>query len=769
MATKKWGLDSIPMQCATISGITSDSAETLDGFVTCESLETLGGCSSRNQSPVSVNVESVGSLVYSVKNDGGEDDLVSRPVEILEYESIVSGSSNGAGSSPSSSTESDDCALLRLPNEKLHKELSSTMQVEPEGSPSHQLDMRCNEDSDGRSFHDAEDRPFDTRKNDERGSDDSQWCQSGVQWPLSNQENKGDGPPGFSFSMREIGHAAVGAGLFNLGNTCFVNAILQCFTHTVPLVKALRSCNHVMPCDRAEFCIICFLRGHIENSIASSGNTVSPSKLVANLNYISPSFHRYQQEDAHEFLQCLLDRLERCCLNMNGTWAGSSSQHVNIVQQVFGGRLVSKLHCCNCGYCSDKYEPLIDLSLEIEHVDSLQSALESFTKVEKIEDPESKFMCENCKEATSKEKQLKLDQVPSVAVMHLKRFKTDGLSIEKIGKRVEFPLELNMKPYTNYGEEDDVDLKYHLYGIVVHQGMSPTSGHYFCFIRSCPETWHELDDSMVTKFQEEHVLSQAAYILFYAKEGTPWFSNLMDSQKLCLDPCTSNTSPKSVLDSLDRECTCFSEANIDSSMGGSTAVATDKIYAETILAEAQNNGTMDEMAVAISQKTRDETRESGSQVDDPMLNMSIPHGKGDCHNAISEEDEFVAQSPGKENCNEGSHTSERNDGLDLTTPISLKRQNVKVGSPGPRYRIPLDHLKQENKVNLKRPPVQASEGTEIREATRYLRQMPNSRSMKLLAAMLPKNDKKRKLGSSPCKRASPSSRNRSTHSVTVLR
>ncbi|CAL5400970.1 unnamed protein product [Camellia sinensis] len=66
------------------------------------------------------------------------------------------------------------------------------------------------------------------------------------------------------------------------------------------------------------------------------------------------------------------------------------------------------------------YEPLIDLSLEIENVGALPSALESFTKVEKIEDPETKFTCEQCKEKVSIEKQLILNQAPSVAAFHLK-------------------------------------------------------------------------------------------------------------------------------------------------------------------------------------------------------------------------------------------------------------------------------------------------------------------------------------------------------------
>lgn len=107
-----------------------------------------------------------------------------------------------------------------------------------------------------------------------------------------------------------------------------------------------------------------------------------------------------------------------------------------------------QLQCCNCGHCSDTFEPLIDLSLEIENVDSLPGALESFTNEEKIEDSEGKFKCENCKEEVAVEKRLMVDQAPSVAVFHLKRFKTDGSFVEKIDKHVKFPLELDLQSYT---------------------------------------------------------------------------------------------------------------------------------------------------------------------------------------------------------------------------------------------------------------------------------------------------------------------------------
>lgn len=112
-----------------------------------------------------------------------------------------------------------------------------------------------------------------------------------------------------------------------------------------------------------------------------------------------------------------------------------------------------QLHCCNCNSFSDTFEPSLGWSLEIEDVDDLYSALESFTCVEKLED---QFTCENCKEKVSKEKQLKFDKLPPVATFHLKRFKNDGHYMEKIFNHVKFPLELDLLPYMSDNHDPQV-------------------------------------------------------------------------------------------------------------------------------------------------------------------------------------------------------------------------------------------------------------------------------------------------------------------------
>ncbi|MCD9642012.1 Ubiquitin carboxyl-terminal hydrolase 21 [Datura stramonium] len=343
----------------------------------------------------------------------------------------------------------------------------------------------------------------------------------------------------------------LGAGLTNLGNTCFLNAVLQSFMHTVPLLQLLASNDHSSPCDSYfnGFCVICVTRELLDFSLASSGGSVSPLKLVNNLSYFSSSFHRYQQEDAHEFLQCFLDKLEsRCNDSMPKDRAPLESD--NIVKQAFGGRLVSRLRCCNCGHSSDTYEPFIDLSLEIKDVDCLPAALDCFTRVEKIDDPEIKFSCEKCKTQVSMEKQLMLYKAPSVAAFHLKRFENDGSFVKKVDKFVSFPLDLSLLPYTDHSQINNEEMVYDLYAVIVHRGISSCSGHYYSFIRSAPNEWYKFDDSEVFWVHKDIVLTEEAYIMFYAKRGTPWFSDFIVTQKPFIDPPIIYT-PESVLDNAD--------------------------------------------------------------------------------------------------------------------------------------------------------------------------------------------------------------------------
>lgn len=73
-----------------------------------------------------------------------------------------------------------------------------------------------------------------------------------------------------------------------------------------------------------------------------------------------------------------------------------------------------------------------------------------------------------------------------------------------------------------------MELIYDLYGIIVHNGFSSTSGHYFSFIRSSPNTWHRLDDSKVM-FTYYNLLCSSVYraifkgLFFIGLHTLSWF------------------------------------------------------------------------------------------------------------------------------------------------------------------------------------------------------------------------------------------------------
>ncbi|XP_038679026.1 ubiquitin carboxyl-terminal hydrolase 20-like isoform X2 [Tripterygium wilfordii] len=562
----------------------------------------------------------------------------------------------------------------------------------------------------------------------------SQWPHHWSPWESRNR---------FCLETKPTG---VGAGLENLGNTCFLNAILQCFTHTVPFLQHLRSYSHEMPddCTNDGFCVICALREHVDLALASSGKSISPLKLVDNLNYFSSTFQRNQQEDAHEFLQCFLEKLERSCLNSKASGESLPSKDDNIVDQVFGGRLVSKLQCCNCGDYSDKYEPMIDLSLEIEDVHTLLSALDSFTRVEKIEDPEARIKCEKCNEMASREKQLMLDQAPKVAALHLKRFKTNGCFVQKIDKHVEFPLELDLNPYTSgHLLDNDVELKYQLHAVVVHRGYYSTSGHYFCYIRSDLGTWHQLDDSMVYTATEEFVLSQNAYILFYAREGTPWFSKFWESQKPSLDFGSFNTSPKSVLDDVDGESTmhsnsaklgnCTSYKSIDSAEENLTNLScrskqeeeikdTEDVIATWFNAEPGLNGASHSC------------NESGG--DSLMVDALVPPSTTDGCEQILGDDFCSTHSLEENDCTQDPDTGVKIEGLLPSTRLKSRSLDVNHGgSSESNFRLH-GHLKVGKQSTNKKPLRKSRKHSEKVEAFRYLNRCGNSsRKTAFMAAL----------------------------------
>ncbi|RDX64082.1 Ubiquitin carboxyl-terminal hydrolase 23, partial [Mucuna pruriens] len=314
----------------------------------------------------------------------------------------------------------------------------------------------------------------------------------------------------FGITVRRIG-----AGLRNLGNTCFLNSVLQCLTYTEPLAAYLQSGKHKTSCHVAGFCALCAIQNHVSRALQSTGRILSPEDLVGNLRCISRNFRNARQEDAHEYMVNLLECMHKCCLPSGVPSESPGAYEKSFVHKIFGGRLRSQVKCQQCSSCSNKFDPFLDLSLEIFKADSLQKALANFTAAEWLDGGEREYHCQKCKQKVRALKQLTIHKAPYVLTIHLKRFHAHDPG-QKIKKKVQFGCALDLKPFVSGSYDGDV--KYSLYGVLVHSGSSTHSGHYYCYVRTSNNMWYTLDDNRVSHVSEREVLNQQAYMLFYVRD-----------------------------------------------------------------------------------------------------------------------------------------------------------------------------------------------------------------------------------------------------------
>uniref|UniRef100_A0A8C5TEP9 Ubiquitin carboxyl-terminal hydrolase 36 n=1 Tax=Malurus cyaneus samueli TaxID=2593467 RepID=A0A8C5TEP9_9PASS len=105
-----------------------------------------------------------------------------------------------------------------------------------------------------------------------------------------------------------------GAGLYNLGSTCYLNVVLQCLTYTPPLANYLLSRQHSRCCRQQGFCMMCIMEDHVRKVLYSSATAIRPRAVIRDLKFIG-QFKPDIPGDAYEFLRCTISAMQKACLN----------------------------------------------------------------------------------------------------------------------------------------------------------------------------------------------------------------------------------------------------------------------------------------------------------------------------------------------------------------------------------------------------------------------------------------------------------------------
>ncbi|CAJ0915485.1 4802_t:CDS:10 [Entrophospora sp. SA101] len=384
--------------------------------------------------------------------------------------------------------------------------------------------------------------------------------------------------PNSESSFSQLGSDVGISGLKNLGNTCFMNSIIQCLSGTIPFARYFLDGSYKYHINKVN---PLGTKGALADAFATlirvlwNGQypIVSPVTFKQAIGKFAPHFSGTDQQDSQEFLAYLLDGLHedlnivKAKPNIRALtrkeeesmedlpiqiasvleWDRYMMRNSSIVVSLFQGQFRNQLKCLSCKKTSTTYNTFMYLSLPIpktkkkNSIDLLQ-CLNAFVK-EEILEKENAWNCPRCKCFQRATKRLSISRLPDVLLIHLKRFSFKGPFRDKVETLVNFPLKkLDLTSYVpppipqpvnipgkNTSESSNTDDEsinslqqvgpfiYDLYAVSNHYG-GLNGGHYTACVRNgFKNEWYNFDDSRVSNCNEGSVKSRAAYNLFYVR------------------------------------------------------------------------------------------------------------------------------------------------------------------------------------------------------------------------------------------------------------
>lgn len=329
-------------------------------------------------------------------------------------------------------------------------------------------------------------------------------------------------------------------GLCNLGNTCFINTLLQVLSHTEPLNDFLDT-NYQQKLNNNEDAVLLVEWDNLRKMMWSKNCIISPERFLRVIQITAQKknlmlFTGFSQNDVTEFIHFLLEtfhlgiakevdiKIEGECKNENDNLALQCYSAIktiyekkySIIYKIFYGIFYSQLQNLETKkIIKNVPEPFFTLSLSIpqkQNVDLLD-CFDLFTEEEHLIDDNAYFNEEsNQKENITKK--IYFWSLPDVLVIEIKRYDN---YLKKNQTLVSFPLEnLDLSKYIEgYNKNTYI---YDLYGICNHTGGT-LGGHYFCYIKTKTNTWYNFNDTEIKKVSNlSSLITPKAYCFFYRKK-----------------------------------------------------------------------------------------------------------------------------------------------------------------------------------------------------------------------------------------------------------
>lgn len=312
-------------------------------------------------------------------------------------------------------------------------------------------------------------------------------------------------------------------GLYNIGNTCWMNSVLQCLKRLPKFIPDPPQIHFpTMP--------MTFAFSELLQQMFSpdSPRAIRPDAFSRALTRELPFFEIGFQHDAFEFLMLFLDKIRtEECADEDGLMSVDLDEVVSKLRRTpLDDQLAFIVQ--NVTTCSQCMQPkylferniTVTLCLPIGGQQRLEDLLETFFS-ETSTSEGGERLCDFCGQtcdAFIKPMMIK-EFMPNVLIIHLSRFRMGkyGFFVKNTAN-VSFPEILDMSHYVNLNDDEDpIAFHYQLIGIVVHFGTLE-QGHYVSVVKSTTgDSYFFCNDNEVMILEPEELLTIQPYMLFYQK------------------------------------------------------------------------------------------------------------------------------------------------------------------------------------------------------------------------------------------------------------
>jgi ubiquitin carboxyl-terminal hydrolase 36/42 len=321
-------------------------------------------------------------------------------------------------------------------------------------------------------------------------------------------------------------------GLANLGNTCFINAVLQALRHYPEIVHI---CTHDLlttacteqnsphaPITRAYADIVKCLESGDGAYVVPRGFYDTLCSTVQDTVYAD--FARRTAQDAHEFLVWLLDQLYMATArpkeipysaDVEGSkeWADSFRKSYSPLAEFFFGQLVVSYTCSTCKTTHKRYETFNTLKIQPAAGMSWAECIEEEIMTEETIDG---YACETCaangQPRAPALKTQRLVRLPKLLIFTVKRYTPTGARINTpiVHDNSDFRFQAIFSDESKHASRD---LWYRTIGVVDHLGYWSGGGHY---VAQClaGKLWSLYDDEGVRDLSDGPVFGAQTYIVF---------------------------------------------------------------------------------------------------------------------------------------------------------------------------------------------------------------------------------------------------------------